>query len=67
MDIGFADANTFSPGAFFHGTKASCPKHGIVGGDFFCYVTSDPEFKTPKICPKCFVGAAGALLRGRRP
>lgn len=54
-DIGFSDANTFSSGVFFYGSKAECPKHGEVSGDFRCFVTSDPSYTTPKICPKCYV------------
>jgi len=57
-DIGFTDANT---------TKANCSKHGIVSGDFFCYATHDPSYKTPKICPKCFVDFIAANVTPTEP
>jgi hypothetical protein len=67
MNIGFADANTFSMGAFYYGSKAQCPKHGVVGGDFHVYVTSEPEYKTGKICPKCFVDFIAANVQAVTP
>lgn len=66
-DIGFSDANTFSMGAYYYGTKAQCPKHGVVGGDFYCFVTQEPEFKTPKICPKCYVEWVAANVQAVAP
>ena len=66
-DIGFSDANTFSMGAFYYSSKAECPKHGTVGGDFFCYVTADPTFKSPKLCPKCYVEWVTANVQAVAP
>lgn len=54
-DIGFSDANTFSLGTHHYPSRATCPSHGEVVGDFAVYVTSDPEYTTGKICPKCYV------------
>ncbi len=67
MSIGIADANTGSLGAFYYGTKAKCPKHGEVSGDFYVYVTDEPAFQTPKLCPKCFVEWTGANVQHVSP
>lgn len=54
-DVGFSDANSFSAGPYYFATKAVCPTHGEVGGDFQCFVMAEPSYSTGKICPKCYV------------
>ena len=62
-DVGMSDANTFTMGAFYHSTVALCPKHGKVGGDFRVFVSAEPEYTTPSICPKCYVDWVGANVQ----
>lgn len=39
--------------------RAICPKHGEVSGSFHCYLTDDPSYTTPMICPKCYIDWVG--------
>lgn len=32
-----------------------CPKHGKIEATFHVFATSDPDYSTGRICPKCFV------------
>ena len=66
-DIEFSDANTGSAGVFYYGTKATCPLHGEVSGDFRCFVTADPTYTTPKLCPKCYVDWVGSHVQAVAP
>ena len=67
IDIGFSAANTFSLATHYYASRATCPTHGEVGGDFRVYVTGEPVYASPKLCPKCFVDFIAAHVTHVQP
>lgn len=47
--------------------RGICPTHGEVDGNFHAYVTSDPDYRTPNICPKCYIDWIAAHVQAVTP
>ena len=63
IDILTTSTPNFAIGEMRCGTVAYCPKHGKVGGDFRVFVSAEPEYTSPHICPKCYVDWVGANVQ----
>ena len=47
--------------------RGICPLHGEVDGGFHAFVTSDPDYRTPNLCPKCYIDWVGSHVQSVTP
>jgi hypothetical protein len=66
-DIVFRENATFRASTAVIGVRGICPTHGEVDGNFHCFVTSEPDYRSPNLCPKCYVDWISAHVQAVTP
>ncbi len=66
-DLIFRENSAFGGKMVVVGPHGICPTHGEVDGNFHAYVTSNPDYRTPNICPKCYIDWVSASVTAVTP